>query len=219
MEAQNGKLGAALTMAERAVSLSGGEERLIALTNHGQMLALSGNYLAAVANFSAVLAAGAIRCPATHAALHNLAVSLADAGPVGAAQALDFVRIARRCIQGQTHRSLMRAKILWVEARAWATMERPRRAGQKLRRAIARMIELQAPVDAALAALDHAEITGRLLAPTLAQIEAELPADAGHAAIKTIRAMLEQARAGAKLATLAAEYRGALARLARRRIA
>ncbi len=234
---QRGRTEAARAAVERGVRCTSGEDHALALTNRGQIRLLTGDHSGAVADFCGVVTAGKPGWPTVTAAVINLAFALSRAGHVGAAHALDVARFARRTLRGP-YRTLLRNRLAWIEALAWAQLGHNDRAARKLRRVIARARELGASTDAALAAIDHYEITGgprerkRLvmgwptsktsstgvdLAKHLDDIIGDMPANTDRAAVATLHKLLDQARAGTELAQLA-QLRKPLARFAQRRV-
>ncbi len=238
VDVERGRLVEARAAADRAVSFSSGEDRANALTNRGVIRALSGDHSGAVEDFCTVIKDGKPGWSTVTAAVINLAYALSLAGPIGAAHALDVARFARRSLRGP-YRTLLRNRLAWIEALAWYSLDPAHvdRAARKLRRVIARARELGASTDAALAALDHYEITGGPrtrpgqiigwpggvrksgvdLAAQLDDIIGDMPANTDRAAVATIHKLLELAHAGATLAQLT-ELREPLARFARRRV-
>ncbi len=219
LDLQRGRLAEARSAAQHAVTRTSGEDRAVAVANRGQVRLLSGDHSGAVADFCAAIKDGEPGWPVVTASVINLAFALSLAGPIGAAHALDVVRSARRELRGKAHRTLLRNRLAWIDALAWYALDptHANRAARKLRRVIARARELGASTDAALAALDHHEITGRPLAAHADEIIDDMPADTDREAVATLHKLRDQARDGAALAQLT-ELREPLARFARRRL-
>ncbi len=133
-----------------------------------------------------------------YAAVHNLAYALSQSNTLNAGIGLAYVRRARRAIRSH-RRSVARAKLNWIEGLIYARLHMTARAEVLFESAFQALLDLRAIYDAALVALDLAEILaleGRWgkLGAVVRQVLDCVPSENGREVVGALHRLAEACR-------------------------